>query len=68
MMKITITVEYDSTKDEILDLLEDAAENGNITEAFNVSVDEVPEPFYSDRDAEAITDFTSCMGEMYREG
>jgi hypothetical protein len=64
MHTITITVESEETKWEILDALCEASESGEITDAFNVQTDETYDPdadSYSDGDnpAEAfvISDF-----------
>jgi hypothetical protein len=42
MFIITIKVEYEQTKDDILAALNEAEENGDITDSFGVSVDEQP--------------------------
>ena len=41
MFQITIKVEHEQTKDDILAVLDAAEENGYITDAFGVQVDEV---------------------------
>ena len=44
MYHITIAVEFEETKREILDVLQEAEENGDITEPFQVSTDEIVQP------------------------
>lgn len=43
MFKITITIENDHDLEAIKDVLEEAAENGVIENAFDLKVDEIPE-------------------------
>lgn len=43
MFQITIVVEHESTKDDILTVLQVAEENGDITDPFNVRTDEILE-------------------------